>query len=276
MADPAVAITLQRVDAEASIGFARRGARTALAGLHERGGTRLRLPRITPDGWTEAILVNTAGGLTGGDRLSFAAGLDRGAQARLTTQAAEKIYRSIGGAAGIRNRLTLGPGASAEWLPQETILFDRAVLDRRLDVELAADARLLAVEATILGRTARGERVTEAALRDAWRVRRDGRLVFADAVRLEGEVARIAAGPATLGGACAFATLLHVAPDSQARLAPLRQALDEAGIEAGASLVSGLLVARLAAPDGMRLRQALMAALACLRDGRPAPRSWTC
>ena len=276
MANPAVAISLQRVDAEASIDFARRGARTALAGLYERGGARIRLPRTTPDGWAEAVLGNTAGGLTGGDRLSLAAALGNGTQARITSQAAEKVYRSIGGTAEIRNRLTLGPGASAEWLPQETILFERAALDRRLEIELAPDARLLAVEATILGRTARGERVTAASLRDAWRVRRDGRLVFADAVRLEGDVASIAAGPATLGGACAFATLLHAAPDSQARLAPLRQVLNRAGIEAGASLVSGLLVARLLAPDGLRLRQALMAALACLRDGRPAPRSWSC
>ena len=271
------AVALQRVDAEARIAFRRRGARTVLADLQARGGARLLLPRATPDGWTEAVLVNTAGGLTGGDRLTLAATLHDGADARLTTQAAEKIYRSIDGPAVLRNSLSLGPGSRAEWLPQETILFDGAALDRRLDVDLAPDAQLLAVEAAILGRTARGERVAQGSLRDSWRVRRTSRLLFADSIRLEGEIARHAAGPATLRGACAFATVLYVAPDAAARLEPLWQALtDLGGIEAGASLVSGLLVARVVASDGLALRRALVPALARLRDGRPAPRLWTC
>ena len=271
------AVALQRVDAEACIAFRRRGARTVLADLHACGGARLVLPRGSPDGWTEAVLVNTAGGLTGGDRLSLAATLQDGAAARLVTQAAEKIYRSIRGPVVLRNSLSLGPGCHAEWLPQETILFDGAALDRRLDVDLAPDSRLLAVEATILGRTARGERVAYGSLRDSWRVRRADRLLFADSIRLEGEVARHAAGPATLHGACAFATILHVAPDAAARLDPVRRALADVGeIEAGASLVSGLLVARVVASDGLALRRALVPALARLRDERPASRLWTC
>ena len=94
----------------------------------------------------------------------------------LTTPACERIYRSIGGDAVVENRLAAEASAHVDWLPQETILFEDARLNRRLEVDLAEDATLTAVEAVLLGRQAMGEDARNARLRDVWRVR-DGQVV---------------------------------------------------------------------------------------------------
>ena len=132
------------------------------------------------------MLINTGGGMAGGDRMSIAVGIAEGARAVLTTQAAEKLYRSDGPETEIAVDIALGPGSRLDWLPQEQILFDGARLRRRLDVELAASAALTLVESVVFGRVAMGEVAESGSFRDRWRIRRDGRLVFAEDVRLEG------------------------------------------------------------------------------------------
>jgi len=249
--------------------------KTRLATLFQAGSAKVRLPRVHGGEPPLAVLLNTAGGLTGGDRLSIAVEVGAGATAVATTQAAERLYRSIGGAATIDCRLTVGAEARLDWLPQETIVFDGAALDRTTTIELAPGARLLALESFVLGRAAMGERVRRATLADRWRIVRDGRLVFADALRLDGDSTEILAGPATGGGAAAFATLVIVEPDGEAALAAVRAALDATGIEAGASRLDEIVVARLLAADGTALRRALAAVLTALR-GRAPPRVWSC
>ncbi|MEM9012371.1 MAG: urease accessory protein UreD [Pseudomonadota bacterium] len=244
--------------------------RTRLRRLYQRGALKCLLPGRPAR--MEAVLLNTAGGLTGGDRLSVEVRAEAGAELTVTSQAAERLYRAPPGSeAAVDIRLTADAGATLIWLPQETIVFDRAALRRRIEVELAADARLLLVEGLVLGRLAMGERVAEATLRDHWRIRRAGRLVFAEALRLSGDIAAATAGPATFAGHLAAATLLYAAPDAEARLQPLRAALGPAG---GASLRDGLLIARLLAPDGAALRHRLVRAVdAILPDA--LPRVWS-
>ena len=175
--------------------------------LFQQGCAKARLP--APGGSApEVVLINTAGGVTGGDRIDWRLEAGPGAALVATTQAAERVYRSAGGAARIETRLTLGPGARLDWLPQETILFDGGRLDRSLEVEMAADARLLALETLVLGRAAQRRDGAAGAVSDQWRIRRGGRLVHAEALRLDGDVARATAGAATLGGARALATLV--------------------------------------------------------------------
>lgn len=247
------------------------GPVTRLDRLHQDGCAKIRLPRDATAAGLEAVLINTAGGLTGGDRLAWSAEAAAGTRLTLTTQACEKLYRAEAGRAEVETRLTVGAGARLDWLPQETILFDGAALARRLDAELAPDATLLAVEAVILGRTAMAETVRHGEVRDRWRIRREGRLVFADDLALAGPIAATAALPPLLGGARAFASLLLVAEDAPRFLAPLRAAIAGAG---GASAFDGKLFCRLVAPDGLALRRALIPALAVLRDGQPCPRVW--
>jgi urease accessory protein len=196
-----------------------------------------------------------------------------------TTQSAEKIYRTEDDAAEVDARIVVAEGARLEWLPQETILFHNARFVRRLAIDLAVDASLLLVEAVTFGRIAMGERDIDASIHDSWRVRRQGRLVFAEELRLDHAAAaldRIGVGR----GARAIATILIAAPDPQAQLEKLRTALDEARqgddapLEGGATAFEGLALARLISPSPARLRAALVAVMIALR-GRAAPRVWT-
>jgi urease accessory protein len=262
----------QRARAEARAVFARAGGRTEPRSLFETGGLRWRFPRSTSP--CEAVLVNTGGGVAGGDSYSIALDVEDGAVVEATTTAAEKIYRSEGPPARIATALTLGPGARLVWLPQETILFDHARLDRTLTIDIAADADLIVVETLVFGRLAMGETHIDASLRDSWRLTRAGRLVFADATRLDPAGATLDR-PACGAGARAVSTFLAAAPDIETRLPELREALDTraAEVEAGASAFDGLIVCRLLSASPSRLRETAIAAILAL-SGRKPPRLW--
>jgi urease accessory protein len=206
--------------------------------LYQDGCAKIRLPRDAEAVGLEAVLINSSGGLTGGDHLTWRAEAGAGARLTVTTQACERIYRSAGGVAKVETHLCLGQDAELHWLPQETLLFDQGALARSFDADLAAGARLLAVESVVLGRTAMGEQVLSGRLRDRWRVRREGRLVFAD--------------------------------DAHERLDGVRAALGQSG---GASAFDGKLFARIVAEDGRALRKSLIPALEALR-GSALPRVW--
>jgi urease accessory protein len=236
--------------------------------VYEHGPLRVRFPNAY-DGALEAVFVNTAGGVAGGDRhdLDMAAG--EGASLTVTTAAAEKVYRSLGPDSEIAVRLSAAAKSRLLWLPQETILFDLARLARRIDVDLDADASLLMAEAVVFGRSAMGERVEQGAFSDCWRVRRGGRLVFAETVRLGGAIARQLAEPAVAGGGAAVATVLAV-PGDEAAVARIREQTFCG--EVGVSAWNGLAVARLCAKDGANLRRDLCAVIVAF--GGTLPRSW--
>jgi urease accessory protein len=265
---------------ERSVGLARLEVKRAdgrdrVATFFQSGAAKIRLPRVAPDEPLEAVLLNTAGGVTGGDRLRYEVAVGPGARATVTGQAAERVYRRAHGVAEVENHLAVAADAALSWLPQETILFDRSALSRRLEGEVAPGSTLLAAESFVLGRAAMAETVRRAEVRDSWRIRRGGRLVFADCLRLDGDPTAILAGGATGGGGRAFATLVLVAPDAEARLDAARAALAGAVGEAGASAWNGMLVARLVAPAGDALRHGLVRLIETLR-GTPMPRVWHC
>ncbi|MCC0006381.1 MAG: urease accessory protein UreD [Methylobacteriaceae bacterium] len=250
--------------------FVAHGARTRIGRLYETGGLRLRFPKAREI--CEGVIVNTAGGVVGGDRAQLAFSAAAGARVVLTTQSAEKVYRADGPPARIETSLTLGAGAALYWLPQETILFNRAALARSLDVDMAADASLVACESVVFGRLAMGESCVAGEFRDRWRVRRAGRLIFAEDTSLHGPAALLDR-PAIGAGARALATLLYVAPDAAARLDECRDALDGAPCESGVSALDGFLVARLLSPSPESLRLAILSLFSHLL-GRAAPRVW--
>jgi len=249
----------------------RRRARTEIAALRQGGSLKLLFPRT--DGCAlQAVVINTAGGVTGGDRFRLEAHADPDTVLTLTTQAAERAYRVQPGETGrIRNSLILGAGARLNWLPQETILFQGCDLDRRLTVDLGPGASALIVEPLVFGRAAMGEHLAQARLRDRIEIRRAGRLTYLDAIALgpdvEAQLGRTAIG----AGAGAVATLLYIVPDAEARLAAVRTMLPAT---AGASLVrDDTICARILAPDGFGLRATLLPLLALL-SGEDLPRPW--
>jgi len=265
---------------ERSVGLARlavrrEGGRDRLETFYQSGAAKIRLPRVAASAPLEAVLLNTAGGITGGDHLRYEVRVEEGSRAVVTGQAAERIYRRFHGVAEVENHLEVAARGELAWLPQETILFDRSALSRKLHADVAADATLLAAESFVLGRAAMDETVRTAFVSDAWRVRRAGRLVFADCLRLDGDPTAILEGGATGRGARAFATVVLIAPDAEARLDAARDALAGAKGEAGASAWNGMLVARLTAPAGDVLRHDLIRLIETLR-GAPMPRVWHC
>jgi urease accessory protein len=233
------------------------GARNRLVDLRQQGSLKALFPRVPVGAPLEAVFLNTSGGLTGGDRMRIAAVAREGARIVLSSQAAERIYRAPPGPEAVVDvALSIGPGARIDWLPQETILFDGGAVARRLTVDMAEDARALIVEPVILGRAAMGEVVREARFRDRWTVTRGGEVVFADALRLEGDIAALMDRPAIAGGARAWASVLFVAPEAETFLVPLRALL---GPASGVSLIrEGVLFARVLAQDGFEMRRVLI------------------
>ncbi|MGE0224981.1 MAG: urease accessory protein UreD [Acetobacteraceae bacterium] len=269
----------QRAVGALRVSFKRRGAATVLDGLHQAGCLKARFPRVEAADWATSVTLNTSGGIAGGDRLALSFDLAAGTRATIAAQAAERFYRALPGGApsSVRTRIGVADGAAVEWLPQETILFDRCALDRRLEVDLAPDAWFLGVESLVFGRAAMGETVAEAWLRDVIRVRRGEELLLHDAIRLDGTVDEAMRRAAAGNGARAVATVVHVAPSAPAALDAVRAAFSDVdGVECGASAWNGMLIARILAPTSARLRAGVTAALCVLRDGRALPRVWTC
>ena len=251
-----------------ALSVAAEGGMTRRQRVYEDGPLRVRFPNSSGPA-LDAMIVNTAGGIAGGDRHDLDISVGAGATLGVTTAAAEKVYRTLGPDAEISVMLAVGAGARLCWLPQETILFDRSRLMRRIEVDLAPDATLVMAEAVVFGRSAMGETVAEGAFTDRWRVRRDGRLLFAETVRLDGAIARMLAEPAVAGGGVAIATVLAVPGDPT--MAERVRAQTFCG-EVGVSAWNGLAVVRLCAKDDASLRRDLTVVITAL--GGTLPRLW--
>lgn len=253
-----------RFDVHARDGVTRRGA------VHESGSLRVRFPSPEGEG-LPGVLVNTAGGVAGGDRFDVDIAASDAARLTLTTAAAEKVYRAPGPAAQLSIGLKLAAGAHLSWLPQETILFDRARVQRRFDIELDETASLLLCEIVVFGRTAMGERMEQGEFIDRWRLRRGGALVFAETIRLDGDVGAKLARSAVAKGGAAIGTALIV-PGDEALVERVRELSASFAGEVGISAWNGFAMARFCAQDAAALRADMMAVLA--HTGAVLPRLW--
>lgn len=256
----------------AEIRFARRDGVTRLAQLYQRDPLRVLFPAPAAGDPPVAVIVTTSGGLVAGDRLDIRIDLTPGAAAHVTASAAEKVYRSTGRTTTINQTLSIGSGATLEFLPPETILFDGARLQRETIIDLAPGSAFLGGDIVVFGRRARGERFARGFLREVWELRRDGDLVWGDALHLEDDdgeddVGRIIDDPACFDGAAAFATMILSPPAGDARSLLetarfLRSSSATTGVRAGATIIAGLVIARWLAADTLVLRRAY-ADLAC-------------
>lgn len=263
------AAPLQRSHGSARLSFRRAGPWTRLDRLHQAGSAKafVHPAQTGPD----VVFLNTSGGMTGGDRLCYGLALGAGCRVTATTQTAERAYRSVEGIARVEVTHSLAAGAHLDWLPQETILFDRSALHRETTVALSKDASCLLLEAVVLGRAAMGETLTALQLTDHRKVTRDGVPVLFEPLHLT--TAALTAGAGVLQGARAFASLAMLGQGAQSALGPVRDALAEPGVSAGASAFDGRLMVRLMAADGWPLRRQILRLLTVLRDA-PPPRVW--
>ena len=237
---------------------------TRRADLHESGSLRVRFPSPEEHGLS-GVFINTAGGIAGGDRFDIDIRAGEGTRLTMTTAAAEKVYRAPGAAAQLTIALKAEAGAHLSWLPQETILFDRARIVRRIDIDLAETASLLLCEIVVFGRTAMGETMRHGEFVDRWRLRRGGRLVFAETIHLDGDIGAKLARPAVANGGVAIGTALIV-PGDDTIVERIREASESFAGEVGISCWNGFAMARFCAQDAARLRADMMTVL-----GRASP-----
>ena len=256
---------MQRSQGRCHLAFKLSEGRTILDRLHEDGCAKIRFPE--PD---QAILINTAGGLTGGDDLSWSIVVPADGTVTITTQASEKIYRAIEPTvARVATRIVLGPSARLHWLPQETILFNHSAVERTFDIELSAGSSFLGVEAVVFGRAAMGEAMEHVRLHDRWRIWRDRRLVHAEDLRVDGSPKELLARAAIGAGNTAFATLLLFSEDAERFRDAVSNVVGEAG---AASAFDGKLLARVATVDAYELRKTVIGAIAALSGGSALPK----
>ena len=271
-------VRLQRAHGEAEIAFARRGAETKLRHLYQQTPCRVLFPQSEIGDPTLAVLLTTSGGLTGGDSIRLAATAMAGASATLSTQAAEKLYRSLGPDTLIDVALTVEDGAYLEYLPQETIVFDGARLVRRTQAAVAPGGKLLACEMLIFGRAAHDERLACGRIFDGWQLRCNGELRWADALALDSDIAAQLGSPFTFGGAEAMAFALYVGSDATGLLAFARKLAETGTSRGSASVVHGVLLARFLGGTAAEVRADLARYIRGLRAvlGWPArlPRVW--
>ncbi len=246
---------------------------TRISDLAEHGGYRLKFPS-THARHLEAVQINTGGGVVGGDKLAFSVTCGPGADLVYATQAAERIYRSSGGASHIDVSLKVETDARLDWLPQETLLYSGARLRRRFDIGVATRSQLLLVECITFGRIASGETLGPGLLHDTWRVRRDGKLIFADATRIDGDIGMLLQRPASAARGRAVGFLLYVGEDAVDRLDGVREAIGSARTDWGASAWNGMLTARFLAEDPADVRRDVRRITETIAR-RPVPRVWS-
>lgn len=261
--------------------FARVAGETRLQDLYQASPLRVLFPGRGKEDALSAALVTTSGGLVGGDRLTVGVQVETGAAVQIIGQAAEKVYRSKGPDTFFNADLDVAGGAWLEWLPQETIIFDEARLRRRTRVNVTPGGAFLGAEMLVFGRTAMGETLRAGLVRDVWEVRRGGKLQWADALHLSGDLSAQLDHPAGFDGARAAATSVLVADDADAYLGFVREVLDKApgGVKCAATVTNGILVTRWLAFDAQALRGAFADYWMAMRHevkGLPAalPRLW--
>jgi len=272
---------LQRADGACRIVLGSSEKGTRIVDLYQKSSARMLFPGITGSRLDEAVLVNTAGGIAGGDRLETSVTTIEDASIAITTQAAEKVYRALKESAHILTTLKTRNAASLAWLPQETIVFNRARLFRETSVDVTSGTELLALEWLVLGRAAHGETLSAATVTDRWHIVKDGKLVWADSFRITDDVLPNICRKALLSDSTAIATLVYFGPEPAVRLEPMREITSSLGCYFAVTFVGGLLVARFAARSSYDLRNALRNVLQQFGNGLrqgpfQVPKMWSC
>jgi len=212
LASEAVAEPNGRWPARLELGFSPRRDRTELVRRRRSGPLGIQRP-FFPEGDTcHVYLLHPPGGVAGGDDLDVRVTTDPSARALITTPGATKFYRTRGPHATVRQTLEVGNGSVLEWLPQENIFFPGADANVATEIHLRGSARIAAWEIQCLGRPVIGERFEDGALDARLDLRRDGRPILRERLRVAG--AGILDGASGLRGYPVSATLLMTAADA--------------------------------------------------------------
>jgi len=272
---------MQRADGSGRVVLSgsERGAR--IVDVFQRSPVRIMFPRTGGNAINEVVFLNTSGGIAGGDRLESAVTALSNASITVSSQAAEKVYRALNEPARVATKLKACESARLAWLPQETIVFNFGRLSRQTEIELSSGAELLALEWLVLGRAAHGEEMLGGYILDSWRVKKDGRLIWADSFRATNDVFPHLHRKALLSDCSAIGTLIYFGPDPETRLEFLRDIAPSLKCHCAATSVGGLIIVRFAAAMSYELRLALRSFLRQFsQELGPGPfrvpKMWTC
>jgi urease accessory protein len=272
---------LQRANGVCRIAVSGSEEGNKIVDLFQQSPLRVIFPRIDGAAAKEAVLINTGGGIAGGDRLECGVTAMAGASIAVTSQTAEKVYRALDQPALILTKLKVGAGAKLAWFPHETIVFNWARLHRETEVEVSLGSEMLALEWLVFGRSAHGEEMNGGEIRESWRVKKEGRLIWADTFRIAEEVFPHLNRKALLSNCKVIATLIYFGPELDKRLEILREVSRTLDCRCAATSLAGLIVVRLAAEESSILKLALRALLQQLGpefgDGPfRVPKMWLC
>jgi len=249
--------------------------------VFQQSPIRILFPRTCRSTAEEAVLINTAGGIAGGDQIGIAVTALGNSSIAVTSQAAERVYRALNQPAHISTKLRASGTAKLAWLPQETIVFNRARFSRETEIDLSSGSELLALEWLVLGRAAHGEAIVAGHISDSWRLRKDGRLIWADTLRIHDEIFPHLHRKALLSDSRAVATLIYFGPCLEKSLEFLRNSASSLDCHCAVSSVAGLIVVRFAANQFSELRRAMRVVIKQFDQqlgGGPfrVPKMWTC
>jgi urease accessory protein len=272
---------LQRANGSVRILLSGSERGTRLVDVFQQSPIRILFPNTDRSAVEEAVLINTGGGIAGGDRLDLSVTALGDASIAVTSQAAEKVYRALSEPARISTKLKAGESARLAWLPQETILFNRARLKRETEVDLSSGAELLALEWLVLGRAAHGEELTGGCIVDSWRVRKDGRLIWADTFRITDEIFPYLHRKALLGDCRAVGTLIYFGPGLDKWKNFIRESTPSSDCYCAVSSVGDLIILRFAAKESSALRRVVRIVLQKFgQEPVPGPfrvpKMWSC
>ena len=232
-----------------------------IADLYQKSPISLVFPTVDDRRCKDVVVINSSGGVAGGDRLEIEVVALAHASVSVTTQAAEKIYRALERPARISTRLKAFESAKLAWLPQETIIFNGARIARQTEIDLCPGAEIIALEWLVLGRIESGEEVLGGYILDSWRIRLDGRLVWADGFLVADETFAHLHRKALLSRWRAIGTLIYFGPRLDARLGVLREIAASLDCQCAATIVGAIIVVRVAAAAGADLKRGLRSLL---------------
>ena len=261
----------QRAIGKLEISFLNTDEETSICDLHQSGSLKVLIPKAKST-YAEAVLINTGGGIVGGDYLSVEVNAFNETKTWVTTQASEKVYRSDGELSHLKSRINIGNNSTLFWCPKETILFNNSKFKRNLEFNIKTSSKLFIVENVVFGRLASGELDADCFFFDQWRIKRDEKLIFAENFLFENKKSMYR--KTNLGDYRSLLNIVYVSKDSNNYLNKMRNIISAGNIFGEASCWNDFIYLRALANNTVEFKKTIEEILILLvGDKSNIPRS---
>ena len=241
----------QRAKGKLKISFMNSNDETSIHDLYQSGALKVLIPK-SKSKYAEAVLINTGGGIVGGDNLSIEVEAAKKTNTWITTQASEKVYKSSSEQSILNTKVTLEDNSTLFWCPKETILFHNSKLIRNLDFDIKTSSKLLIIENIVFGRLASGELNADCFFSDHWRIKRDEKLIFAENFLFEDK--KTMYRKTNLGNYRSLLNIMYLSKDSKNFLNKMRNIISSESIFGEASHWNDFISLRALAKNPIELK----------------------